>query len=173
MFLKIPKNKLYYIKLKNPTIKVKPLFFGNRGNILFKMKMCRYELAIKQGLNKHFNNKSSLNKTIAALIVEYSHQSVLTAGTQLVSGDRWWVEFFVIRKMFGPNWCEGCFCPLQREYDNYGIQQLRPFADMRRKSRIYRKRIFDPFGRATIKKRAKRFQFIENEQVPNFLHLLA
>ena len=117
-----------------------------------KMKSgCPYSRAIKQSLNRMFDNKASVHFDIAVMIAQFSHTSRVRPGSYLL-GTRF--DFFIVESMLSPHWCTGFFCPPRLEFMD-PVVLYHP--DIRRRSRLYRKRIFSPFDSAVIRNRAKQF----------------
>ena len=117
-----------------------------------KMKSgCPYQRAIKQSMNKMFENKCAVHFNIAEIIAEYSHKSVLRPGSYLL-GNRY--HFFIVKQLISPHWCTGFFCPPRVEFGHANVLY---HPDVRRRSRVQKKRIFDPFEHATVRCRSKQF----------------
>ena len=122
---------------------------------------CRYSRAIRQSMNKMFDNRSSLNRILADLITEYSHALVLRRGNYLFGPRR---EYFIIKDVLSQHWVTGFFCPPRIEFMTTNAVLYHP--DLSRRSRITRKRLFDPFGRVSIRCRTKTFKRGINEHQP-------
>ena len=122
---------------------------------------CRYSRAIRQALNKRFDNRSSLNRTLADLISSYSHKTVIRRGNYLYGPRR---EFFVIRDVLSQHWVTGFFCPPRIEFMPANIVLYHP--DLSRRTRIRKKRLYDPFMKPSIRCRNKTFQSEINEHQP-------
>ena len=63
------------------------------------MSVCHYQRTIKQAINKILKNKSAVNFTLAAIIAEYSHKSLVTPGSNLISQVS---DFFVVKQILSP-----------------------------------------------------------------------
>ena len=125
---------------------------------------CRYTRAIKQSLNKAFNNKSSLNFSIAGIIAEFSHKSLVTKGSKLKSS----YGFFIVTKILSQNWCKGFFCPPRMVLPNI----ILPNFSIR--TQIQKKRLFDHFANTNVRWRYRSFHLDDkHESLPNICELLA
>ena len=122
------------------------------------MSGCRYQRAIKQSINKMFNNKSSVNIILAELIAEYSHY---------LFGPR--REFFIIKNVISQHWVTGFFCPPRVEFV---VDVVLYHPDLRRKTRIQKKRLFDPFKNAMVRSRSKQFHLHKKQTGFEFLDVL-
>lgn len=124
---------------------------------------CRYQRAVKQSINKLMGNHSSVNSTMASIIVEYSHKSWVRPGSYLL-GSRF--HFFVVKRLFSPHWCEGYFCPPRVGFTNTvtGLAQYY-MPDIFRRSSTRRKRIFSPWEVPTVRVRSRIFQ-LEHKHEP-------
>ena len=114
---------------------------------------CRYVRAIKQSLNKVFQNKSSLNNILAEIIAQYSHKSLVRPGSYLLGNH---FNFFIVKTMISPHWCEGFFCPPRIEYRSLGVGHFYT-PNISNRSRIKRKRIFEPFAEPQVRIRDRKF----------------
>ena len=130
---------------------IKAYFKAKRANQSKMKSGCPYSRAIKQSLNKMFENKASVHFNIAALIAGFSHTSRVRPGSYLLGRS---YEFFIVETMLSPHWCTGFFCPPRLEFMD-PVVLYHP--DIRRRSRLYRKRIFSPFDSAVVRNRAKQF----------------
>ena len=122
---------------------------------------CRYSRAIRQSMNKLFNNRSSINRILADLIAQYSHSLPLRRGNYLFGPCR---EFFVIKEILSQHWVTGFFCPPRIEFMPANLVLYHP--DLSRRTRIRKKRLFDPFGTMTVRCRNKTFKRTINEHQP-------
>ena len=120
---------------------------------------CRYSRAIRQSLNKTLG-RSSLNKTLADLITAYSHALQLRRGNYLFGPSR---EYFVIKDVLSQHWVTGFFCPPRIEFMPTCVLY---HPDLSRRTRIKKKRLFDPFGVVSIRCRNKTFKRGVNEHKP-------
>ena len=68
---------------------------------------CRYTRAIKQSLNKTFENKSSENFEVARIIASFSHKSYVTHGSYFTYENM----FFICEKVLSPHWLLGYLTP--------------------------------------------------------------
>ena len=119
---------------------------------------CRYSRAIRQSMNKMFDNRSSINRIIADIISEYSHTLTLHRGNYLFGPCR---EYFIIKEVLSQHWVTGFFCPPRIEFVHFNSVLYHP--DLSRRTRIRKKRLFDPFGVMAIKCRNKTFKREINE----------
>jgi hypothetical protein len=115
---------------------------------------CRYQRAIRQSLNKMFNNHSSVHHNLAGIVAGYSHRSVVRPGSYML-GTRF--HFFL---------CEGYFCPPRVGFTNTstGLAQYY-MPDIFRRSGTFRKRIFNPWYSPTVRVRQRRFT-LESKHEP-------
>ena len=120
---------------------------------------CRYSRAIRQSLNKTLG-RSSLNKTLADLITEYSHTLPLIRGNYLLSPMK---EYFIIKEILSQHWVTGFFCPPRIEFLPTCVLY---HPDLSRRTRIRKKRLFNPFGLVSIRCRNKTFKQRVNEHKP-------
>ena len=104
-----------------------------------KYKDNRHSRAVKVSLNKIFGNTSSLNKELANLITQFSHQSRLQGGSYLVSSD---LKFFIVQKLLSNHWCLGWFAPSRVALVGNTIKYVPNFMS---RGRLVRKRINRPF----------------------------
>ena len=118
------------------------------------MSGCRYIRAIKQAINKRFGNHNSFNLLIAEIIRDYSHQTSLKPGSMLLGHS----EYFIIKKIHSPHWCTGYFCPPKILLVRGNEIVTKPRLNM--KSRLYKKKIFEPFKKPTVRWRLKTFDLI-------------
>ena len=124
---------------------------------------CRYERAIKQSLNKVFDNKSSVNTIIAELIASYSHKTLVRPGSYLLCRS---YHFFIVSDVLSQHWCMGFFCPPIIILGNYG--SCAP--DIKRRTPTEKKCIFDPFDHPYVSIREQKFHLeskIRYEPVPD------
>ena len=131
---------------------------------------CRYERAIKQSLNKVFDNKSSVHIIIAELIASYSHKSVVRPGSYLLCPT---YHFFIVSDVLSQHWVTGFFCPPRLEYLGMETNVVLYHPDLRRKTRIQKKRLYDPFNQAMVRCRSKLYRSIKDEQNSYFQEILA
>ena len=113
---------------------------------------CPYVRAIKQGLNKLFDNKSSVNLHLAGVIAEYSHKSVIHKGTLFVSEH--YHGFFYVSKVLSQNWVEGYFCTPKMELSGNIVPNTF------RRTEVKRKRLFEPFEKTHVRCRDSCFHLI-------------
>jgi len=131
------------------------------------MKLNRYSLAIKQSVNKLFDNKNSENLHIGSVISDFSHNVFFGSGDLLQSKK---LLFFRITKVLSPHYVQGYFCLPRIIHDterkfrhlDYFFSDVRrnPVMyepDPYRSSLKYKKKVFDPFGSPYIKKRSQLF----------------
>ena len=116
---------------------------------------CRYERAIKQSLNKVFDNKSSVHIIIAELIASYSHKSVVRPGSYLLCQT---YHFFIVSDVLSQHWGKGFFCPPRIDFTRtvFGLQQYYE-PDIDQRSGIQKKRIFSPFSEPCVRIRRRKF----------------
>ncbi len=119
------------------------------------MSGCRYTRAIKQAINKRMDNHDSINLILAELIAAYSHQTQIRPGSILMGHS----EYFIIKRIFSPHWVSGFFCPPKIILVRGDDVITQPRLNMR--SRLYRKKIFEPFKKPTVRLRLKTFSLIE------------
>ena len=121
----------------------------------------RYYRAIKESLNKSLHDKSCVNKSLAMLISEYSHKTILTPGSHLITSS---LTYFVVTKLLSNHWAIGFYCPNQLQFYN-GIFYYIP--NIWRKSILKRKKIFEPFSpNPFIKQRTAKFFLQQNKYEP-------
>ena len=103
---------------------------------------CPYSRAIRQSMNKVFQNTASIHKDLAKLICLYSHQTMLKPGLFLYSTG---ARYFVVKKVLSKHFCLGFFVPsfLRRLYLQAWTTQCP----------LKRKRIFHPFTAPEIRLR--------------------
>ena len=125
---------------------------------------CRYERAIKQSLNKVFDNKSSVHMIIAELIASYSHKSVVRPGSYLLCPT---YHFFVVSDVLSQHWVKGFFCPPRIDFTRTifgGSHYYEPDIDQR--TAIQKKRVFTPFSTPCVRIRQRKFHLeSKNEQM--------
>ena len=117
---------------------------------------CRYERAIKQSLNKVFDNKSSVNIIIAELIASYSHKSVVRPGSYLLCPT---YHFFVVSDVLSQHWVKGFFCPPRIDFTRTIFGGTRHYyePDIEHRTGIQKKRIFSPFSEPCVRIRRRKF----------------
>ena len=121
----------------------------------------RYYRAIKEAINKRFDNKSSENKSIAKVIADYSHKTILTSGCYLITKS---LNYFIVTKLLSNHWVMGYYCPSQLQFSS-GIFYYIP--NIFRKSGPKRKKIFEPFGtNPFVKLRDAKFFLQNNKHEP-------
>ena len=118
------------------------------------MSGCRYIRAIKQAINKHRSNHASINLVLAQIIAAYSHQTDVRPGSMMLGHS----EYFIIKNVISPHWCTGFFCPPKILLVRGDEIITRPRLNM--KSRLYKKRIFEPFKKPSVRLRLKTFDLI-------------
>ncbi len=112
----------------------------------------RYERVIKQVLNKRFNNKLALNKSLAKMIASFSHSTVLEKGDYMICRS---LEFFVVNKILSNHWVQGFFCPSELQFHGSLFYYLPKFWN---RSTYMKKKIFAPFShKPFVKVRKKTF----------------
>lgn len=118
---------------------------------------CRYERAIKQSLNKVFDNKSSVHIIISELIASYSHKSVVRPGSYLLCPTR---HFFVVSDVLSQHWVKGFFCPPRIDFTRTIFGGTRHYyePDIDQRSAIQKKRVFTPFSEPCVRIRRRKFQ---------------
>ena len=123
---------------------------------------CRYQRAIKQSLNRMMGNRASVNSNIASIISSFSHKTTISPGSYLLCPQ---YHFFIVCDVLSAHWCEGFFCPPMID-TMYGL-----FApDLRRRTAIQKKCIFDPFVRPYVAIRNQKFRIkdkVRYEPLPN------
>jgi hypothetical protein len=100
----------------------------------------RYSRAIKQSLNKAFDNKNTINKHIADLISRFSHSTLITPGAYMLTSG---LQYFVVQSLLSDHWVTGFYCPSQLQYFD-GLFFHIP--NIFRRSVTKRKKLFDPFS---------------------------
>ena len=130
---------------------------------------CRYERAIKQSLNKVFDNKSSVNIIIAELIASYSHKSVVRPGSYLLCPT---YHFFVVSDVLSQHWVKGFFCPPRIDFTRTIFGGTRHYyePDIEQRTGIQKKRIFSPFSEPCVRIRRRKFHLeskLRYEQMQN------
>ena len=129
---------------------------------------CRYERAIKQSLNKVFDNQSSVNTIIATIIASYSHKTLVRPGSYLLAPT---YHFFVVSDVLSPHWCKGFFCPPRLEL-GHSMGGFRRYytPNIECKTHTQKKRIFSPFHMPCVRIRHQKFLLeskLRYEQVPH------
>ena len=128
---------------------------------------CRYQRAIKQSMNKLMKSRSSVHVPIAEIIADFSHKTMVTPGTYLLTTTCY---FFIVQKISSPHWCEGFFCPPRIELTDLANLGRFYTPDLRRRGRTQRKRIFKPFQAPRIHRRKMLFHLeskVKNEPLPH------
>ena len=117
---------------------------------------CRYERAIKQSLNKVFDNKSSVHMIIAELIASYSHKSVVRPGSYLLCPT---YHFFVVSDVLSQHWVKGFFCPPRIDFTRTIFGGTRHYyePDINQRTAIQKKRVFFPFTEPCVRIRQRKF----------------
>ena len=133
-----------------------------------QMSGCRYERAIRQGLNKGLDSKSSVHGTLARLIAEYSHKTTVRPGDYLLGSQ---YHFFVVTGVQSQHWLDGFFCPprLEFAYTPTGIGTFYT-PDLKNRSKKRRKKVFSPFEAPFVKIRSRIFASsnkVRHEQMPH------
>ena len=112
----------------------------------------RYLRAVKQALNKRFENKSVVNRHLAEIITDYSHKTVLKKGNFLLCRN---LQFFVIKKILSNHWIQGFFCPSELQLNDGLFYYIPKFWH---RSHDRKKKVFSPFSsRPFVKVRQKSF----------------
>ena len=111
---------------------------------------CRYKRAIKQAMNKLLDSRSSAHFPISEIIADFSHKSIVTPGTYLLTSTCY---FFIVQRISSPHWCEGFFCPPKLELTDLASLGRFYAPDIRRRGDTQRKRIFQPFATPQIRRR--------------------
>ena len=129
---------------------------------------CRYERAVRQGINKHLGNTASINGIVAKIISKYSHSPAFKAGYRLCGPHR---DYFIVSEVLSPHWVTGFFCPPRLEI----LSDLLTYCpDLRRRTRIRKKRMFHPFDNFCVRERSKHFHRVTKyEQIPDFDQIYA
>ena len=135
---------------------------------------CRYQRAIKQSLNKVFDNCSSVHSIIATIIASYSHKTLVRRGSYMFAPQR---GFFIVQDVLSQHWVLGFFCPAKFELMNTSLG-LRHYylPDTRHKTRVRKKRVFDPFGDPSVHIRRQKFLLenkLRNEQMSHQAQIFA
>ena len=120
---------------------------------------CRYKRAIKQAINKLLKSRSAVHFPIADIIGEFSHKTVVTPGTYLLTE---LCYFFVVQQIMSPHWCIGFFCPPRVELTDLASLGRFFAPDIGRRGHSCRKRIFEPFAKPHIRRRKLIFK-LENK----------
>lgn len=129
---------------------------------------CRYQRAIRQSINKLHKNKASINSIIATIISKYSHGAEIKAGYFLCGPHR---EFFIVHEVLSPHWVTGFFCPPRLQILSDYISYC---PDLRRKTRIRKKRLYHPFADFCVRERSKQFHLLRKyEQNTNLNQIFA
>ena len=120
-----------------------------------QMSGCRYERAIRQGLNKALDSKQSCHGTFAKLIAEYSHKTTVRPGDYMLGSE---YHFFVVTGVKSQHWLDGYFCPprLEFAYTSTGLGTFYT-PDFKNRSRRHRKKVFSPFDSPFVKVRSRIF----------------
>ena len=129
---------------------------------------CRYERAIKQSLNKVFDNQSSVHPIIATIIASYSHKTKVRPGSYLLCPT---YHFFIVSDVLSQHWCKGFFCPPRIEMTRTVFGGMRHYytPDVRCAGRVQKKRIFSPFEDPCVRIRQRKFLLeskLRYEQMP-------
>jgi len=115
--------------------------------------------AIKISLNKRFKNKNSENLQLAKIISQFSHKTILEAGSRFESRDCF---FYVVGKCYSPFWVCVTYAPPRASlfFTPEFPFQLWYQPDWTRASRFHKKKVFKPFSkRPFIKNRNRKFYF--------------
>ena len=137
--------------------------------IFLPYKDNRYSRAIKQALNKRFENKLTVNKEIAKIISEFPHKTLVTPGAYLMTNN---LHYFVVQRLLSQHWVSGFYCPSQLQYFS-GLFYHIP--NIFRRSITKRKKLFKPFGKQPFVKLRNLKFFLgktKYEQVSNFSRIL-
>ena len=121
----------------------------------------RATLQIRIAINRVLKNKNSINTTIAKLISQFSHRSVLRIASKFESV--YPSEYYIISKVHSPFWATTVNMPSRVVFNqnealrgtNFGTLSFAP--DWNKASCFHKKKIFDPFGHPYIKKRHRKF----------------
>jgi len=129
---------------------------------------CRYERAIKQSLNKVFDNKSSVHSIIAEMIASYSHKTQVRPGSYLLAPT---YHFFIVKDVISQHWVNGFFCPPRIEMTRTVFGGMRHYytPDIEHRSVVQKKRIFSPFEDPCVRIRQRKFLLeskLRYEQMP-------
>ena len=118
---------------------------------------CRYERAIKQSLNKVFDNQSSVHPIIATIIASYSHKTKVRPGSYLLCPT---YHFFIVSDVLSQHWVTGFFCPPRIDFTRTIFGGMRHYyePDLRHRSELQKKRIFSPFDEPCVRIRQRKFQ---------------
>ena len=130
--------------------------FPRKKSKKYKDNRCRR--TIKQALNKRFRNKSAVNNDIAKIISRFSHKTLFTSGSYLMTKD---LNYFIILTLLSNHWVQGWYCPSQLQFAN-GIFYHIP--NIFRKSLLKRKKIFEPFTDDPYIKHRKRKFFLQKKK---------
>ena len=117
----------------------------------------RYRRAVKQSCNKLFDNKSAQNVFLADVISQFSHKSMITPGSFLVSRD---ISFFIVNKVLSQHWILGQFTPCVLDYRNGYFYYL---PDLKRLRREQKKKVFEPFSAMPYVKQRSQKYFLEQK----------
>ena len=142
---------------------------------------CPYARAIKQALNKRFG-VSAFHSDLGNLIADLSHKSAVHPGSYMTCNGRSRFgflphrnHFFIVKEMLSPHWCRGFFCPPRIEFGEAAQMYYHP--DIRRRTRIQKKKIFNPFSDALVRCRNRRFRLYKeksyHEPMSHFPPILA
>ena len=121
---------------------------------------CRYERAIKQSMNKLFDNKSSVHIIISEIIASYSHKTEVRCGSYLLCPT---YHFFVVSDVLSQHWVRGFFCPPRIDFTRTifgGSHYYEP--DITNRGAIQKKRLFSPFTDPCVRIRQRKF-LLENK----------
>ena len=91
---------------------------------------------------------------MAALIASYSHKTDLKPGCMLLGHS----EYFIIKRVHSPHWVSGFFCPPKILLVRGNEIITRPRLHMR--SRLFKKKVFHPFKKPSVRLRLKTFDLI-------------
>lgn len=117
---------------------------------------CRYVRAIKQSLNKRFDNKSVLNLHIAEIIAQFSHTTKIKKGTLFVSEH--FHGFFYVNEVLSQNWVKGYFCTPRMDLTNDIVPNTF------RRTEIKRKKLFQPFALTHVRCRHAAFHLLNKDE---------
>lgn len=117
---------------------------------------CRYVRAIKQSLNKTFDNKSVLNLHIAEIIAQFSHKSKIKKGTLFVSEH--FHGFFYVNELLSQNWVKGYFCTPKMELAGNIVPNTF------QRTAMMRKKLFDPFDLTHVRCRHSAFHLLNKDE---------
>ena len=118
---------------------------------------------VKIFINKLLKNKDSGNKTIAEIITEFSHSTVIRMGSMFEKNGP--PAYYVIGKIYSPFWVRAVYLPSTVQWIPNPVilstlmGHLTFIPDWNRATGFETKKIFSPFDRPYIKKRKKRYYF--------------